>query len=179
MQEITKNHIIKPPSIAPWYATLGLLVLTLLSILWFWGYQFFWALRIDGLYADIESLNRDIAIATKDRDIVVADIINSANIRPSIDLKNLVRSFRVAASEAKVRLQGFSVVNDVISSNLIATRESNGTDPVEIIIAMMRASVTKSGLILEPIYSLGWTSLERTTAVSFRILPTNTNTNAQ
>lgn len=109
--------------------------------------------------------------------MIVANILNSATIRPSLDLKTFVRSFRLAAAQANVRLQGFSIVNDTITSSLTATRDSNVSDAVEIIIAMMRNQNPNTKLSLMPIYSVGGSSTERTTGVTFRILPSNPTTN--
>jgi N-acyl-D-aspartate/D-glutamate deacylase len=141
-------------------------------------YQFVTTSQIAYLGKQIRLLDADIATSTKDRDIIVADILASASIRPSIDLKGLVRSFRSAAWQAGVRLQWFSVNDDTISSTLSATRDANGTDPVQIIIDMMRNNTVNTGLSLVPIHSLVGSSSERTTSVSFRILPTNSPTNA-
>ena len=151
----------------------------LLSCLGLYGYQFVSASYIETLTSDTRSLDADIATSTKDRDIIIADILASASIRPSIDLKVLVESFRAAARQAGVRLQGFSVRDDIISSTLIASRNvTSMTDPVETIIALMRTGTATAGLSLEPIRSLQGSALERSTGVSFRILPTNSLTNA-
>ena len=151
----------------------------LLSCLGLYGYQFVSASYIETLTSDTRSLDADIATSTKDRDIIIADILASASIRPSIDLKVLVESFRAAARQAGVRLQGFSVRDDIISSTLIASRNvTSMTDPVETIIALMRTGTATAGLSLEPIRSLQGSALERSTGVSFRILPTNSVTNA-
>ncbi len=178
MQE-TPTPIIREPSQFAWLASLWLLILTLLSCLWLYGYQFVTASYIETIDSDIRSLDADIATSTKDRDIIIANILTSASIRPSIDLKTLVRAFRIAATQAGVRLQGFSVRDDIISSTLIASRDvTSTTDPVETIIAMMRSGNASAGLSLEPISSLQGSALERTTGVSFRILPTNSLINA-
>ncbi len=177
MQE-TPTPIIPEPSQFAWFASLGLLALVLLSCLWLWGYQFIAAAQVDTLHTEIANLDTAIATASKDRDIIVADILASATIRPSIDLKTLVRSFRIAATQAGVRLQGFSVKDDMISSTLIATRDANGIDPVQIIIDMMQSGSPNTGLSLVPIRSLVGSTNERTTSVAFRILPTNSATNA-
>ena len=151
----------------------------LLSCLGLYGYQFVSASYIETLTSDTRSLDADIATSTKDRDIIIADILASASIRPSIDLKVLVESFRAAARQAGVRLQGFSVRDDIISSTLIASRNvTSMTDPVETIIALMRTGTATAGLSLEPIRSLQGSALERSTGISFRILPTNSLTNA-
>jgi hypothetical protein len=177
MQE-TPTAIVRESSHFAWTLSLTLLAVTLLSCLWLWGYQFITASQIASLDRQIASLDADIATSTRDRDIIVADILASASIRPSIDLKSLVRAFRVAATQAGVRLQWFTVSDDTISSTLVATRDANGTDPVQIIIDMMRNNTPNTGLSLVPIHSLAGSSSERTTSVAFRILATNPPANA-
>lgn len=178
MQEIKQNPLIKQPSWLPWMASIVACLLTLLAIGWLWWYQFVTAATVERLQSEITKLDNDIKSSSLDRDIIIANILSTTTIRPTIDLKALVRGFRVAATEARVRLQWFSVKDDTISTMLIATRDGDtGVDPVETIIAMMRNPDSSSGLNLEPIRALQWSSTERTTAVSFRILPTNPITN--
>lgn len=179
MQEIKQNPLIKQPSQFPWMASIVACSLTLLSIGWLWWYQFVTASTIDWLNSEITKLDNDIKASSLDRDIIIANILSTATIRPTIDLKALVRGFRVAATQAGVRLQWFSVKDDIISTMLIATRDwDTGIDPVETIIAMMRKTDSSSGLNLQPIKALQWSASERNTAISFRILPTNPITNA-
>lgn len=104
MQE-TPTSIIREPSQFAWLASLSLLTLTLVSCLALWGYQFVTASRLVTLTVETQAIDADIATSTKDRDIIIADILASSQIRPSIDLKALVRSFRVAATQAGVRFQ--------------------------------------------------------------------------
>jgi hypothetical protein len=96
MQE-TPTPIIREPSQFAWLASLALLTLTLLSCLGLYGYQYITATQIETLTTETQLLDADIATSTRDRDIIVADILASASIRPSIDLKALVRAFRLAA----------------------------------------------------------------------------------
>ncbi len=178
MQE-TPTPSIREPSQFAWFASLSFLTLTIVSCLAFWWYQFVTASRVVTLTTETQALEADITTSTKDRDIIIADILASTQIRPSIDLKALVRSFRVAATQAGVRFQWFSVHDDVISSLLIASRDvTSMTDPVETIIAMMRADTTTAWLSLQPIRSLQGSSTERTTGISLRILSTNSATHA-
>lgn len=122
-------------------------------------------------------MEASIQTAATDKDVIIANILNSTIIRPSIDLKLLVRSFRLAAATAGVRLSGFSVKDDIIVSNLIATQDTPSIDPIETIIAMMRMSTPSIGLSLEPIYAIQGSSKERSTGVSFRILSSKLTTN--
>jgi hypothetical protein len=73
------------------------------------------------LQTTIAKLDTDIAGASVDRNIVIAKIIAENSIRPSIDLKNLVTQFRTAAVKANVAFDGFSIKDDVISTNLTST----------------------------------------------------------
>jgi hypothetical protein len=45
------------------------------------------------------------------------------------------------------------------------------------VIAMMRTTRLPGGFILDPIYSVKWTTEERTTTVKFRILSPNATAN--
>ncbi len=177
MQEIKPNHIIQEPSRFSWFSSLIVLCLTFVSTWWLYGYQFIAASNMESLNVEITQLESSIQSASTDRDVLVANILSSTNIRPSIDLEVLVKMFSLAAANAWVRLSGFSVRDDVITSTLIATQGTTGMDPVEVIIAMMRTQDPKSRLVLEPIYSLQGSAAERTTAVSFRILSPKAITN--
>jgi hypothetical protein len=90
--------------------------------------------------AAIAETKKNIDEVSRDRKVIITRIEKSNTIRPSIDLKGIVADFYDAASRANVRLQGFSIVNDVISTSLIAT-ESTGIvhpDAATTIIAMMQ-----------------------------------------
>jgi hypothetical protein len=77
--------------------------------------------HIQQLQTTISKLDTDIAGSSVDRNIVIAGIIAENTIRPSIDLKNLVTQFRTAAVKANVAFDGFSIKDDVISTNLTST----------------------------------------------------------
>lgn len=177
MQEHKPNQMTQEISQFSWIASIVILATTLIAIGWLKTYAYFQENNIITLQSDITKLESDIQSASTDRDVIVANILNSATIRPSLDLKTFVRSFRLAAAQANVRLQGFSIGNDTITSSLTATRDSNVSDAVEIIIAMMRNQNPNTKLSLMPIYSVGGSSTERTTGVTFRILPSNPTTN--
>ncbi len=178
MQEINQSPIIKDVSRFSWLSSLSILTLTLSVIAWLYVYQYFTSVTIEELNTDISQLENSILTASNDKDVIIANILSSTTIRPSVNLKSLVNSFRLAAAGAGVRLNGFSVHDDTISTTLIATQESITKDPIETIIAMMRSDNMRSGLSLEPISAVQWNSSERTTAVSFRILSSNSTTNA-
>jgi hypothetical protein len=179
MQEIKQNQPIPEANRFSWYASLGVAGLTLLSIFGLFIYQYFQTSHIESLNTEITQLDVNIQTAAMDKDIIIANILSSTVLRPSIDLKLLVRSFRLAAATAGVRLSGFSVSNDMITTNLSVMQESPSIDPVETIIALMRINTPTPDLSLEPIYTLQGSPKERSTAVSFRILSPKTSTNAK
>lgn len=177
MQETKQNPTFWETSRFSWFASLTIFSLTILAIWGLYAYQYVMTSSISELTAEIAQLEDNIHTASNDKDVIVANILSSTTIRSSVNLKTLVSSFRSAANAAWVRLSGFAVQDDIITSSLIATQDAIGKDPVETIIAMMRANTTTSWLSLEPISSIQWTSTERTTWVSFRILSSNLTTN--
>jgi hypothetical protein len=71
---------------------------------------------IDTQRETISEIRRNIDEVSRDRKVIITRIESSNTIRPSIDLKGIVADFRDAASRANVRLKGFSIINDVIST---------------------------------------------------------------
>jgi len=175
MQEHKLNQITQEVSQFSWIASIALLVATLVAIIWLKTYIYIQENNIVSLNTDITQLESDIQSASTDKDIIVANILKSSTIRPSLDLEAFVSAFNRAAALAGVRLQGFSITNDTVSTGLIATRDSDGTDPVKTIIAMMRNDGL--GIKLATIYWVGWSNTERTTGVTFQILPSNPTEN--
>ncbi len=178
MQEIKQTHLTKEHNNIPWYTSITIFSLVIISIFWLYGYWYFQSKNIENLQSEITKLDEDIRIGSADKDVIVANILSSTNIRPSIDLKSLEKWFRLSAAVAWVRLKGFAVSNDTITSSLIASKWNDPIDPIETIIAMMRINNPNTGLQLEPIYSVAWSQLERTTGVSFKVLPSKIITNA-
>jgi hypothetical protein len=70
---------------------------------------------------DISKLETDIATISKDRKVLIANIIRNNKLRPSLNLGPIIREFRMAAIKSNVRLNGFSISNDTITTTLIAT----------------------------------------------------------
>lgn len=177
MQEVKHNPTTESPSNFNWLVSIALLTITLLSIGGLYVYSYFQDSKIETTQNDILEIENLIRSASTDKNIIIANILNSTTIRPSIDLKGLVDSFDKTAKWAGVRLQGFSVKDDLLSTTLIATQDTTGWDPVATIITMMRSNL-KTGLKLGPITTLAGSPDERTTGVSFTILPkTTTNVN--
>ncbi len=177
MQEV--KHIPAPeePNNYYWLVSITLLAITLLSMGGLFISSYLQERNIEKTQNEILEIESLIRSASTDKNIIVANILNSTTIRPSIDLKWLVDSYNKTASWANVRLQGFSVKDDLLSTTLIASQDDGGWDPVAIIIAMMRSN-PKTGLKLGPINTLAGSPNERTTGVSFTILPkTPTNVN--
>lgn len=177
MQETKPNTILQEESQLTWLASIIILWTILASILGLYGYTYIQDNTISRLNTEITQIESEIQIASSNKDIIVANILNSSSIRPSLDLKTLISVFRKSAAIAGVRFKGFSVNTDMITSSLVATRENMSTDSIELIIAMMRNENPTQKLVLMPILSVAGTNDERTTAISFRVLPTNPTTN--
>jgi hypothetical protein len=96
----------------------------------------------------------------------------SNTLRPSLDLVSLIARFREAASTAWVRLKGFSVDHDTITTSLIATEwdPQIHPDPASTIIRMMREYAQgQKYFLLDPIVSLAGDEKSRTTGISFHV----------
>lgn len=123
--------------------------------------------------AEIATTEEQIRLASTDRRIIITQILKSNSIRPSLDITGLIREFQKAAIASNVRLKGFSVANDVISTTLIATEGDPQIhpDPASTVIKMMRDyASTQRYFALEPIYALSGTEKERTTAIQFKVI---------
>lgn len=137
---------------------------------------FFYNLSLDNTITDkkdaITHVEKQMSDISKDQDIIIRKILSSNTIRPSIDLRGLISEFRNAATRANVRLKGFSVKNDVISTSLIAIEwdPSLHPDPAATIIKMMREYDTgRPYFSLEPISSISGDSTKRTTGIEFHV----------
>lgn len=133
----------------------------------------------------VTKLTTDIETAKQNKSIIIADILSKNLVKPSIELKKIVKDFRDAALKAQVRLQGFSIQDDEISTNLIATNIPTGaahTDPVQTVIKMMRDYSSGKGGVnsfsLEPISSVSGDITARTTSVRFKVVPVVEKTDA-
>lgn len=123
-----------------WYLSLGLFVIISILTAICYTMTLITERHTQELQTTIAKLDTDIRGASVDRNIVIAKIIEENTLRPSIDLKNMVTQFRTAAVKANVAFDGFSIKDDVISTNLTSTT-GNGQhpDPVGTIIAMMNS----------------------------------------
>ncbi len=177
MQEIKHIPVPESPNNFNWLASIVLLSTTLLSIWGLFIYSFIQESSIENTQNEILQLESDIRSASTDKNIIIANILKSTTIRPSLDLKGVVDSFYKTAAWAGVRLQGFAVKEDILSSTLIAKQDNNGWDPVSTIITMMRSNL-KTWLQLGPITSLAGSPNERSTGVLFHVLTSKPTTNA-
>ncbi len=167
------THIIKPRQTLL-YMSIGFFVLIVGLSVFFSLMWFITKSQNTSLQTDIATLEWDIATIGKDRTILIANIVNNNSLRPSLDLIPLISAFGRAAEVANVRLKGFSIAHDTISTTLIATEGDIWihNDPVATIVKMMRAYKTPTmDFSLEPIYSIDGDATMRTTAVEFQVLP--------
>lgn len=149
----------------------------------FFGLSFLSQSKISEYQNDIAQLDTHIANAKSNRLIMIANIIENNLIRPSIDLEKLVADFRMAARQSGVRLQGFSIANDILSTEVSSSQSIEGskhTDAVTTIIQMMRSynahqatSESTSSFRLEPILEVQGTPAARTSKIQFIIVPTS------
>jgi hypothetical protein len=175
MQENSEVQLVRP-SLFTWYMSVIIFFLVLGGIIWLYLAQAHNTGLIEDAQDAIIQIDRDIQTASADRQILIAQIIWSNAIRPSLDLKNIVAQFRIAAVEAGVGLQGFSIQDDTIATSLVATSPLSEAhpDPASTIIAMMRDYAKKQSYFsLEPILSITGDLTKRTTSIQLKVVPTN------
>lgn len=117
-------------------------------------------------------VDRQIETLKKDPTIMIAHIIDSWTIRPSIDLVTLIDRFRSIASEYGVRFQGFSIMNDILSTQVVAINPDrvNHPDPISAIFKLMNTQkFADTGFVLEPITAISGDITERSTSLQFRV----------
>lgn len=104
--------------------------------------------NIDELKKTLTQTQKEVSDLSQDETIKISSILNDTNIRPSVDVAKMVDVFRETALKSRVRFQGFSVKNDIISTTLIAT-EADGSmhpDPISTIIKMMKSSLKNNNM---------------------------------
>lgn len=174
MQGETQAPIITKKSSLSWYISLIFLVGVIASSVGLFFYDQYLSHALETTSESIEKKQSEIDAISKDRDIIITKIVTSNAMRPSLDLVSLVARFREAASTAWVRLKGFSVDHDTITTTLTATQgDPNGhPDPASTIIRMMREYASgQKYFLLDPIVSLSGNETSRTTGISFRVHP--------
>ena len=121
----------------------------------------------------LAALDTEITKLSQDRQVMITKIIQWNTIRPSLDIKGLIASFKDAAIKSNVRLQWFSVVNDTISTNLISTSgDSEGhSDAAATIIKMMREYANGQKTFgLEPILNISGEPSRRMTSIQLKVV---------
>jgi hypothetical protein len=104
--------------------------------------------NIDELKQTLTQTQKEINELNQDETIKISSILSDASIRQSVDVAKMVDVFRETALKSRVRFQGFSVKNDIISTTLIAT-EADGAihpDPISTIIKMMKSSLKNNNM---------------------------------
>ena len=110
---------------------------------------------------------------------MVNRILSTNTVPPTINLRGLIASFRDVAAKANVRLRGFNINRDVITTSLIATEGNPNIhpDPASTIVTMMRAYIPKNGdgtFTLDPIRAINGDEKSRATSITLRVVPNTT-----
>ena len=141
MQDINPiPSLIPKKSRLAYYLSIGLFLLMITLSIGFSVYNMLLERTIESEKTQIAEIQKNIDEISRDRKVILTKIEKSGTIRPSIDLKGIVADFYTAASASDVRLKGFSIANDVISTSLTATKPDGIVHPdaASTIIKMMR-----------------------------------------
>ena len=117
--------------------------------------------QISGKNDEISSIKSKISVIEADKKNIVASIIASNKLSPSVNLSKLLSDFRAVASKYQVAFQNFAIKNDEITTNLIAQNDD-------------KDAAQQGNFSLDPIFSLAGNRATRTTTVTFKIVPTQT-----
>ena len=79
--------------------------------------------QISGKNDEISSIKSKISVIESDKKNIVASIIASNKLSPSVNLSKLLSDFRAVASKYQVAFQNFAIKNDEITTNLIAQND--------------------------------------------------------
>ena len=123
MQDNTlpKSSILPLQGYTSLYLSVLLLLVSVGSSIGLYAYTHYLTRQIQAEVSTRADIEQKISEIARDRDIVITKIVTANALRPSLDLATLVSQFRDAATQANVRLKGFSVSNDTITTSLIAT----------------------------------------------------------
>ena len=121
MQENTHHIALPTKGRTALYLSVALLIIMIAGSLGLYGYDMYLTREIATQKSMITDTEKQISEIARDRDIIITKIAESNTIRPSLDLRTLITQFKAAADEENVRLKGFSVKNDTITTSLIAT----------------------------------------------------------
>lgn len=161
------------PSRFPWIFSLIVSAIVLIGSVLLGAYNFYLDKKIASTQQELQVLDTQIQTASEDRKVIIAQILSANTIRPSLDINGLVKEFQRAAVVANVRLKWFSVMNDTISTTLIATEWDPQVhpDPAATIIKMMREYARgQQYFSLEPILSISGDMKSRTTSIQFKVV---------
>ena len=160
-------------------------VVALLLVVGFGGVMMFLKFTtnnaINHTQMEIQKADEKISQYQKQKDIIIASFMQDNTLFHSLNLKQLVADFRQAAKDSNVQFQGFSVKNNTISTNLIATSATQ-KDAVASIIEMMKnysQNNQQKAFALDPILSISGTPNARMTPVTFKIISVKNSENSQ
>ncbi len=160
----------------PFYFSVSLLLLVIWLSIGFFFYNFLLEQSIQKKKVAISQTRISIDDISRDRKVIITRIEESGTIRPSIDLKGIVDAFYEAATSSNVRLKGFNIVNDVITTSLVSTEPYGIAHPdvAGTIIEMMRKYAQGKGgkFALDPITSISGDLKSRMTSVQFKVVST-------
>lgn len=172
MQDNSQNIQAGSTSHLPLFLSAGALVLMILATLGIYLYTLYLSSDTLSIRDKTAVIDRQIVAEKNNRKVMIAHIIDSGTIRPSIDLVGLLGRFRSIATEYGVRFQGFSINNDILSTQVIATNpdQVNHPDPISAIFKLMNTEkFADTGFNLEPISSIAGDISLRSTAITFRV----------
>ncbi len=175
MQEpTTPTNPMPKISRTPFYFSLSLLLFVIGLSAGFFFYNILLDQSIGEKKVAISETRTSIDDISRDRKVILTRIEQSWTIRPSIDLKGIVDNFYEAATTANIRLKGFNIVNDVISTTLVSTEPYGIAHPdaAGTIIEMMRKYAGWKDLkfTLDPITNMSGDLKSRTTSIQFKVL---------
>lgn len=127
------------------------------------------------IQSDIQNIEQQIQSTSNDSQIIVAKILTENSIRPSIDLKNIIKNFRTVAAVENVWFDGFAIKDDVITTSLTSIAGTSvHPDPVSTIIKMMNDfSLGKQVFVLKDIRSISGDNKKRSTTIEFVVQSNN------
>lgn len=105
----------------PWYLSLALFTLVACGSIGIGIYSYILDQDMLSNRVSIADVEKKIQMMSTDKDIIITRILQSNTIRPSLDINGLIKEFQRVAVASNVRLSGFNVSNDTITTALTAT----------------------------------------------------------
>mgnify|MGYP006888934244 CR=1 FL=1 len=173
MQIDTSLSTVPKPSNLSWIFSLIIVWIVIVSGVGFFVSNSITSKTLDTNRNTLATLDAEITKLSQDRQVMITKIIQWNTIRPSLDIKGLIASFKDAAIKSNVRLQWFSVVNDTISTNLISTSgdPEGHSDAAATIIKMMREYASgQKAFGLEPILTISGEPSRRVTSIQLKVV---------